>query len=756
MAGIEEYLDQIQNAIYGRDVRQAIHDGIEACYEDGKVGVTDLIARERIDQVDTVLTKRIDELISPSGEAPSAAEVTDAREGADGVVYDTLGTANRTQFNNMKTDLIYRFNAINAISAGYYVYGKSDSPSKGFLRKSTNYHATDFIPVYEGMSFCVTGTGFGNVSLCFAYDSNHAVIDNLLWETDGGIYKRYTRYILTIPAGVSFVRFTFSVENNRTYSLYTDIDGIEYIKNFKKVDGSWTKLYTEDMAVGQMRGGQSETYLSPINPDSSTAPYRLTTNQIIGLPFGKHTKIKIKMKNSNYVVAFRFGQYANHMSYASSYYHDGDTVDVSVATGAEYLAGGANYFMATVGFPIYQATPGNTDSTAKKMLVSDYDDIGLELYAINDDSNIIDSEVCNTLASARLSDIIYGTDSHRKTTDDVAMLFHTSDPHGDEHRIKRFLESADNLGADLAVITGDIVTYNTYSGFGFFHKLVNDHEGEVAICTGNHDVYIPSQTDDEVYAAMFAPIATKLGISTGKTYYYKDFADKKLRVISVNLYQYDGQSDVSSRPKTHFTAEQITWLVNALSSTPSGYGVVILEHSPQRSVLNAGDAEYPEFFQPSANRPWDMTGSNVDGAPIYDIVDAFIGRTSISATYTQQGTPSSITVSADFSSVPSNVEFIAYMSGHIHMDSVCYIPNTAHKQLCLNVIGTTPAYGGEYYSYLADGADIGRESVGMAQDAFNAYVIDRTAKTVKVVRIGADTTYQNNGKRQYMEIPYTE
>lgn len=36
MAGIQEYLDLIKNAIYGKDVRQAIHDGILQCYLDAR------------------------------------------------------------------------------------------------------------------------------------------------------------------------------------------------------------------------------------------------------------------------------------------------------------------------------------------------------------------------------------------------------------------------------------------------------------------------------------------------------------------------------------------------------------------------------------------------------------------------------------------------------------------------------------------------------------------------------------------------
>lgn len=48
---IQEYLNKIKNAIYGKDVRQAIHDAIHQCYEDGKAGELDLIAREGVEEV---------------------------------------------------------------------------------------------------------------------------------------------------------------------------------------------------------------------------------------------------------------------------------------------------------------------------------------------------------------------------------------------------------------------------------------------------------------------------------------------------------------------------------------------------------------------------------------------------------------------------------------------------------------------------------------------------------------------------------
>ena len=48
MADINTYLEQIQTATYGKDVRQSIHDAIEQCYADGKAGSVDLVARNQI------------------------------------------------------------------------------------------------------------------------------------------------------------------------------------------------------------------------------------------------------------------------------------------------------------------------------------------------------------------------------------------------------------------------------------------------------------------------------------------------------------------------------------------------------------------------------------------------------------------------------------------------------------------------------------------------------------------------------------
>lgn len=57
---IQELLQGIDDAQYGRDMRQFIHKGIQKCYEEGSAGETDLEARSRLDDVEQTIAELVD------------------------------------------------------------------------------------------------------------------------------------------------------------------------------------------------------------------------------------------------------------------------------------------------------------------------------------------------------------------------------------------------------------------------------------------------------------------------------------------------------------------------------------------------------------------------------------------------------------------------------------------------------------------------------------------------------------------------
>lgn len=115
---------------------------------------------------DAVLQAEIDQMVAPSGEAPSAVEVTNARIGADGVTYSTLGDAIRTQMTN----------AVNADTLGKVVQYNGDlyvdisaTFEQGNFTSSGNASSTKWVRTPSGSK--IAPDGINNEFLIFNPDA---------------------------------------------------------------------------------------------------------------------------------------------------------------------------------------------------------------------------------------------------------------------------------------------------------------------------------------------------------------------------------------------------------------------------------------------------------------------------------------------------------------------------------------------------------------------------------------------------------
>ena len=331
---------------------------------------------------------------------------------------------------------------------------------------------------------------------------------------------------------------------------------------------------------------------------------------------------------------------------------------------------------------------------------------------------------------------------------------HASDIHGDAKRYAQFLDYCDYIGVDAALITGDFVLNNPNQACQFINDIADTHKTMVLPCTGNHDCY-GLYTSQEQREKIVGHLMDKNNVVTNPlenypTYFYKDITAANIRIISLNTYE-----GHRLQHRSNITEQQCNWFIDALASTPNGYGIMVLYHAPEKSIV--AETGYDTFYQNKyAYSLYYHTG--ITGTPITEIIDAFISRISTTISYSvklesNSSSPINVTVNPDFTNVSSDVEFIAHVTGHQHIDWIGTVNDTTNRQLMLNIPSTCINFPtGDPFG--ANLSDLPRDGVGPVQDAFNIYGIDRKEKTVKIVRVGSNVNYEGI-ERKFMVIPYS-
>lgn len=356
--------------------------------------------------------------------------------------------------------------------------------------------------------------------------------------------------------------------------------------------------------------------------------------------------------------------------------------------------------------------------------------------------------------------------------DNMPIIAHISDLHGDIKRFENFLNYLKTLSVDAAVVSGDSVLSRTTNGTGFLKDAIDGLSGHSIIhCLGNHEsLNLPSDTVDRnawLFEHHISPFAVGYKetsvIDATKPYYFVDYSTKNMRVITID--QYDNGCYWGAGLGGRLGQTQVTWLCNTLLSTPAGYGVVIVMHSPETKVNTPQDMmSWNQTINIDGTNE-DETGYAVNGLyvnasrPIRTIIDAFISKEHIVTSYTENtrdyNNGETVSIDADFTQVNEGVEFICYLTGHRHRDNMGYADGATNLQLMLNIVTGNCYYPRTTALSMAECCDLPRGDKGATQDAFNIYAIDRKAGNVKIARVGSNVNFEGI-ERKFLIAPYRD
>lgn len=351
-----------------------------------------------------------------------------------------------------------------------------------------------------------------------------------------------------------------------------------------------------------------------------------------------------------------------------------------------------------------------------------------------------------------------------KKKNNYLCILHQSDIHGDAERMRRMIEFGNDVGVNAILATGDFCV-NEWGDGGFdntYGALYSQSDAPILPVIGNHDVgaynKIYTETPNTlaaVGAKYITPYMTAIGGVQGGTdagYYYKDFADFKVRVIVLCEYETprvpnSGNTELKYSIWSRYLSQaQTNWFISTLNGVQSGWSVIVCMHQ----IIDVFEKYDDEFKCRVAYSNADVT--NYQGSIIQDIMDAYISRGTLSKSYHYNNADTSevpdITASADFSA--ANGEFICYINGHTHKDGMGQSSVATNKQVNINV--TT---GSSRTDYIAVYDDLYRDKNTMSQDAFNMVAFDTDKKEIRVLRIGANVSADMR-RRDYACIPYAQ
>ena len=364
------------------------------------------------------------------------------------------------------------------------------------------------------------------------------------------------------------------------------------------------------------------------------------------------------------------------------------TIEVTRNSGEQmYLCFGTKYDSAGTSYPV--------EPTDLKIVFSKSDIISLN------------PDIKEKLLQAKRPKNTPAPGGYLTNTQPVSLLWF-SDIHADAVELGRIIKLRDKYSDlfDDAICTGDMVALRFSDGMDWWYNTTGSDD--ILMVIGNHDALAASsgydwtnlKSESDQYDRYFAPNISNWNCvyTSGKTYYYKDYAEKKLRLIALNVMLTGNDAEA-----------QKTWLASTLESARvAGLSVVVANHGPTEKSTKI-DCNFSSYD----------SGNTGESTASY---------TALSEEY--------MSIIQDF--VEAGGEFICHIAGHAHIDR--FLHSTAYpNQYCI-VIDALGRYYGDQYS------DTQRTDCTKSQDLANIIVFDTDSKTVKIMRVGASLDHYCRAK----------
>lgn len=712
--GIDNHLKVIKEGVFGRDVRQAIHDGIQQVYEDATAnGNTDMeVAKARgqhsnlaarLATLDALANSKADEgkIISmldnildgsPKGTYANLAALKSAKPNGDSGIYLTTDNGHWYYWNEeWKDGGVYQSpttttEAVQAETTS--VYPAKGSQTKVSAQKNPNNN--DFTLTFAGNKYIVAGA------------RNDDRFFNIIDVTvSSPLVLKHNQVLVFNPKNNSI--YVTAWTNNFVPDVV-----ILAVNSLGLLYGQWA-----DMLFGYQSlraDGQDEVYFYP--------GYGISTS------VGASSRVTVTFTHNAKTgpVLLTAGIGAEVL----------ETVTLAQVVGSEIVLNNYDlmvydYYTKTIRKYSYEAY--------KNGIVSNYPHKVL-LYNLHGNlfgswAKETDSESADPLgyyfANNYLQNKIKQINDNNSFINGVSFYFAT-DCHfysnaGKSAQLINYIQS--KTGIELTLNGGDMVrAYGTEVDIKKDAEAWNEWQANasrtVLAVPGNHDFTIKKSESELVgytlsdahrYNILTRPLETYANVTLagpGKNYWYADNKVQKTRYIGLDIYEMrGGTSRKGWEDNNGSKTAQLKWLANEALAVADGWRIIIIQHSP---IDNKLDGYIPQ------------------AKPVWDILAAYQNRRITNVTNeVDDKTPFSV----DFSNAKGRI--ILNLSGHWHHDADAYTDGILSvNTFCDAIYNDDPNYTQK------------RVKGTINEQAFDVVSIDYDTETIKCVRIGAGALEQRN------------